>query len=78
VNKFAEGQEAGKAGKLYGDNPYFNGFTKLGSPKFGEGADEWEAGRCNAYTRWATKKELADAEAMDISKFRRKSNRYYR
>ena len=77
MNFFEEGMVARKAGAPVESNPYCIGFTKLGSMKLSYEGLEWERGFYSVQ-RWATKKELADAELADISKFRRKSNRYYR
>jgi hypothetical protein len=72
--------EAGKVAKQTGasveSNPHCTGFTKLGAMKLTDEGLEWERGFYSV-ARIATKKEIADAELMDISKFRRKSNRYY-
>ena len=77
MNRYQEGAEAKKNGKRYEDNPYITGYTKLGSIKLSEEGEEWLKG-WNSISREATKKEIADAEDRDVSRFRKKPNRYYR
>ena len=76
MTAFEEGKIAKQAGYLVESNPHCIGFTKLGAMKLTDEGLEWERGFYSV-TRVATAKELSDAECMDISKFRRKSNRYY-
>jgi hypothetical protein len=67
------------AGKTLDQNPFWNGeLTKLGSRKFSEEAIEWENGFRSRMVRAVSAKEVADAAKVDVSRFRRKSNRHYR
>jgi hypothetical protein len=64
-------------GKTRDQNPYWNGErTKLGAPKLSEDALEWERGWA-ARPRPTTQKERDEAAKVDVSRFRRKSNRHY-
>lgn len=75
---FLEGKQAAAQGKSVDDNPYFTGeFTKLGTPRLSEDGHAWREG-FGSIGRRATAKEVANAEELDVSRFRRKSNRYYR
>lgn len=66
-------------GKTINDNPYWNGeFTKLGARRLSDDAREWENGFNARNSRVATEKEMRDAAKLDISRFRRKSNNYYK
>ena len=80
MTDFEAGKTAYLAGKLASDNPYICGVTKLGAPKFSDadlGAD-WERGFISgAPVRKASKAEFDAAAQVDVSRFRRKSNRYY-
>jgi hypothetical protein len=76
MTAFEEGKVAKQTGASVESNPHCIGFTKLGAMKLSDEGLEWERGFYSVQ-RWATKKELADADLADISKFRRKSNRYY-
>jgi len=73
--------EAGKKAKLEGkfakDNPYIIGYTKLGNPKLSEEGLEWERG-FYSIGRIASKKEMENAAQYDVSRFKRKSNNYYK
>jgi len=71
-------------GKTLDQNPFWNGeFTKLGNRKIGEEGDArewqngWEARQQKVNPRIASKEEIAEAAKVDISRFRRKSNRHY-
>lgn len=77
---FKAGLEAAKAGKSEDDNPYINGKTKLGNPKLSdpEKGEEWWNGFRSVKQRHASKKELEDAAKVDVSRFRKKSKKYYR
>lgn len=77
---FINGKNAALSGKALSDNPFISGLTKLGNPSYSdnEAGFDWNSGFQSEIKRWATKKEIADAESMSISKFRRKSNRYYK
>jgi hypothetical protein len=59
---------------------YICGTTKLGSLKFSDADAEadWANGWLSAKpARSASTEEIADAALLDISRFPRKSNRYY-
>lgn len=73
---YEAGKQAALEGKTLADNPHTNGFTKLGSVKLTEEGHEWARGFGDV-PRKVTKKEIADSRKMDISRFKRKSNRYY-
>lgn len=73
---FEAGRKAKLEGKVASDNPFIIGFTKLGSPKLSEEGIAWELG-FNSIGRVASAKEMNEAAKVDVSKFRRKSNRYY-
>ncbi len=76
---FQAGMNAAKEGKKASDNPYICGTTKLGSIKFAEGGVDWDNGfRSMQPARVASQKELQAAATVDVSRFRKKSNRYYR
>jgi hypothetical protein len=80
-NPFTSGQEAFRAGQSESDNPYICGTTKMGSPKFSdaEAGAAWYAGWVSVKpARVASTKELAAADAVNVSRFRRKSNRHYK
>lgn len=78
MSPFEEGQAAFAAGKTEQDNPYICGQTKLGNTKFAEGGQDWLAGWIAAKpVRKAGKAEIEAAARVDVSRFRRKSNRYY-
>lgn len=80
TSDFEAGKQAFLSGLTQNDNPYICGLTKLGNPKFSDqeaGAD-WERGFISAKPeRVASAKEIAAARSVDVSRFRRKSNRYY-
>ena len=72
------------SGKTLDHNPYWNGErTKLGARKIGEEGPAaewqqgWEAREAHVNPRISTKKEIDEAAKYDVSRFRRKSNRYY-
>lgn len=77
---FQNGRAAYHEGKPISDNPYICGTTKLGNPKFSDfdAGSDWDNGYRSEIKRFATKEEIAHAAAMDVSRFRRKSNLYYR
>lgn len=75
---FQAGKVAYHAGKTENDNPYICGTTKLGNPKMTEEGYDWLAGFNSCKARKATEAEVATAATVDVSRFRRKSNRYYR
>ena len=72
--------EAGRIAKLEGKadtaNPFIIGYTKLGSPKLSEEGVEWQSGFASV-GRVASKAEMNEAAKVDVSRFRRKSNRSY-
>lgn len=75
---FEIGRQAALGGKGISENPYTCGTTKLGNIKLTENGVEWEAGFNSAIpARFADEKEMASARLLDVSRFRRKSNRYY-
>ena len=74
---FEAGIEACKSGKTENDNPFIIGKTKLGNNKLSEDGIEWLNGFVSAIKRVATQKEMQVAAQYDVSRFRRKSNRYY-
>ena len=75
---FEAGKRAALEGKSLQDNPHTCGFTKLGNMKLTEEGIEWENGFRSATKRIASKEEIQAAANVDISRFRRKSNRYYK
>lgn len=78
---FNNGKKAYAVGLSLNDNPHIVGVTKLGNAKFGDfdrGA-AWESGFRSAMpARQASQKEIEAAAELDVSRFRKKSNRYYR
>lgn len=75
---FIEGKQAAAQGKQLSDNPYVIGHTKLGSPKLSDDGVRWENGFLSIGRR-ASEKEVRDAnELTDVSRFRKKPNRYYK
>lgn len=67
------------AGKSLNDNPYWNGeFTKLGSRRLSDDAREWENGFNSRIVRKVTAKDEAAWQSINPSRFKRKSNRYYK
>lgn len=76
MSPFEAGKIAKAAGKTSTDNPYIVGYTKLGSPKLSEDGVEWQNG-FGSVGRECSKKEMDAARELDVSRFRRKSNRYY-
>lgn len=76
---FEAGKQAFFEGKSLADNPYTNGFTKLGNIKLTEEGLEWERGFFSVKpARIPSAKEIADSCKLDISRFKRKSNNYYK
>jgi hypothetical protein len=73
--------EAGRAARLEGlaeiDNPFVCGTTKLGNPRFLDGGADWLLG-FNHVGRIASAEEMAAARKVDVARFRRRSNRFYR
>jgi hypothetical protein len=74
--------EAGKQaffnGLTLADNPHTCGVTKLGNVKLTEEGVDWERGYLSVKpARIASAKEMADSRKLDVSRFRRKSNRSY-
>lgn len=82
MTPFEQGQQAGREGKTFADMvpaEFIIGRTKLGAPKLGEAGEQWLDGYHSTYRRGpATKQEREAAAAYDVSRFRRKSNRYYK
>lgn len=76
-NPFQVGRQAKLDGKAATDNPFITGYTKLGSPKLSDEGIEWEAGY-NSIGRVASKAEMNEAAKVDVSRFRRRSNNYYK
>jgi hypothetical protein len=76
MSTFQAGVEAKKSGKTENDNPYIIGKTKLGANRLSEEGIEWQSG-FNSVGRVASKEEMNAARLVDVSRFRRKSNRYY-
>jgi len=75
---YKDGMKAAKEGKQASDNPYICGTTKLGSIKFSEGGIDWDNGfRSMQPARKASEKEIQAAASVDVSRFRKKSNRFY-
>lgn len=71
-------------GKTLDQNPFWNGeFTKFGNRKIGEESparewqNGWEARQQSTQPRVASKEEIQAAANVDISRFRRKSNKHY-
>ncbi len=78
ASAFPEGKLAAEQGKSSADNPYFTGeFTKLGTPKLSDAGHEWRDG-FGSVGRHCTAKEIAAAADLDVARFRRKANRFYR
>lgn len=73
---FEAGKKAKLEGKMVQDNPFIVGYTKLGNPKLSDEGIAWEAG-FNSIGRVASQKEMNEASKVDVSRFRRKSNRSY-
>lgn len=66
-------------GKTITDNPYWNGeFTKLGARRLSDDARDWENGFNSRNLRIVSQKEINAAAKVDISRFRRKANNYYK
>lgn len=67
-------------GKMLDQNPFWNGeFTKFGNRRLSEEGIEWENGfRSRIPPRKCTDKEIREAAKVDVTRFRRKSNRYYK
>lgn len=76
MSPFQSGKQAKIEGKTLQDNPHIIGFTKLGSPKLSDEGIEWEQG-FSSVGRIAGKAEVQSASQVNVSRFRRKSNRYY-
>ena len=78
LNAYEFGKQAFAEGKSLHDNPYTCGLTKLGNVKLTEEGIEWERGFLTAKPlRQASKEELLAANRVDVSRFRRKPNRFY-
>lgn len=73
---FEAGRKAKLEGKQASDNPFIVGYTKLGSPKLSDEGVAWEQGFASI-GRVASKAEMNEAAKVDVSRFRRKSNRSY-
>jgi hypothetical protein len=74
---FEAGKQAALNGKSLSDNPHTCGFTKLGSVKLTEEGIEWQNGFNSTVCRVASQKETQAARSVDVSRFKRKSNRHY-
>lgn len=74
---FEAGRQAKLSGKARSDNPHITGYTKLGAAKLSEEGIAWEQG-FNSIGRVASDAEMQAARKVDVSRFRRKSNRHYR
>jgi hypothetical protein len=78
-SEYEAGRKAYHSGKSEHDNPHIIGKTKLGNPKFSDEGHDWLAGYNDAKPpRVASKREKDAAASVDVSPFRRKSNRYYK
>lgn len=76
---FEQGKQAAREGQGRSANPHIIGTTKLGAPRLSEEGVEWERGWIEGQPRrLASKKEMEAAAELDVSRFRRRSNRYYR
>lgn len=76
---FQAGVEAAKQGKKASDNPYICGTTKLGNVKYAEDGIDWDNGfRSMQPARIASKIEIEAAQSVDVTRFRKKANKYYR
>ena len=75
---YEAGKKAALEGKTLADNPPTCGFTKLGNIKLTEEGVEWQNGFNSTISRVASQKEMTAARSVDISKFKRKSNNYYK
>lgn len=76
MSAFEAGKKAKQDGKTNLDNPHIIGYTKLGSPKLSEEGLEWQSGFASV-GRICSNKEVSDSHKYDVSRFRRKSNKYY-
>lgn len=76
MSPFEAGKIAKASGKSSDENPYIVGYTKLGAPKLSEEGHDWQAGFASV-GRVASKEEVEAARSVEVSRFRRKSNRYY-
>jgi hypothetical protein len=78
-DEFKAGRLAYHGGKSETDNPHIIGRTKLGNLKLSDKGHDWLSGYTSAKpARVPSRKELAAAASVDVRRFRRKSNRYYR
>lgn len=78
MNAFTQGRAAALAGQPVTNNPYLTGeTTKLGTPKMTDEGYDWLAGYKDATPRKTTKIEKEAAVALDVTRFRRKANRFY-
>ena len=74
---FDAGRTARIAGLDSSANPHIVGYTKLGSPKLSDDGIAWLSG-FSSIGRVASDKEVHAARSVDVTRFRRKANRYYR
>jgi len=74
---FEAGKQAFLSGKSQSDNPHTCGFTKLGAVKLTEEGIDWDRGFVSMIKHIPTQKEIQASRSVDLSRFRRKSNRYY-
>jgi hypothetical protein len=75
---FLAGKRAFLEGKTENDNPHIIGQTKLGNNRLTEEGIDWHDGFTSAKpARVCSAAENAAAASLDVSRFRRKSNRYY-
>ena len=78
MTPYETGKQARLSGQTEAANPYLTGeLTKLGNPKMAEEGYDWLAGFRSLTVRTVSAKEIAEAARLDVSRFRRKSNRYY-
>lgn len=81
MGDYEAGRAAFLSGKALSDNPYICGQTARGNPKFSDfdAGCAWEDGYRSAQpARQASPQEIAAAASVDVSRFRRRPNRFYR
>ena len=75
---YEAGKQAALNNKTLSDNPHTNGFTKLGNVRLTEAGIEWETSfKDTMPAHVASKAEIQASKSVDISHFKRKSNKYY-
>jgi hypothetical protein len=73
---YENGRKARLEGQPSSTNPHVVGFTKLGAPKLSEEGIAWDQGFASI-GRMASEAEMHAARKVDVTRFRRKSNRFY-